>query len=126
MNSQPRTKEVAPADGTCKNPVPRDPVAIEQSHCHSYPPARASDGANVGTLEMDVWGALQYVGTGLGLVAFAVAAIFYAYRARLTNRAEIIKSAPEKQPLEAIARHSDGLQASLVSASRSSRLERKK
>lgn len=52
---------------------------------------------------MDVWGALQYVGTGLSLVAFAVAAIFYAYRARLTNRAEIIKSAPEKQRLGAIA-----------------------
>src|SRR5262249_11037012 len=52
---------------------------------------------------MDMWGALQYVGTGLSLVAFIVAAILLAYRARLTNRAEIIKSAPEKERLEAIA-----------------------
>src|SRR5258708_735131 len=52
---------------------------------------------------MNVWGALQYVGTGLSLVAFVVAAILLAYRARLTHRAEIIKSAPEKERLEAIA-----------------------
>src|SRR5215470_2242830 len=52
---------------------------------------------------MDMWQALQYVGTGLSLVAFAVAALLLAYRARLTNRAEIIKSAPEKERLEAIA-----------------------
>jgi hypothetical protein len=43
------------------------------------------------------------VGTGLSLVAFAIAALLLAYRARLTNRAEIIKSAPEKERLEAIA-----------------------
>src|SRR5712692_145033 len=52
---------------------------------------------------MDIWGALQYVGTGLSLVAFGVAAILFAYRARLANRAEIIRSAPEKERLEAIA-----------------------
>jgi hypothetical protein len=52
---------------------------------------------------MDIWGALQYVGTGLSLVAFVVAAILFAYRARLKNRAEIIKSAPDKERLEAIA-----------------------
>src|ERR1700730_3249271 len=52
---------------------------------------------------MDIWGALQYVGTGLSLVAFVVAAILFAYRARLRNRAEIIQSAPEKERLEAIA-----------------------
>src|SRR5258708_7332987 len=52
---------------------------------------------------MDMWQALQYVGTGLSLVAFAVAAFLLAYRARLTNRAEIIKSAPEKERLDAIA-----------------------
>jgi hypothetical protein len=51
---------------------------------------------------MNIWGALQYVGTGLSLVAFVVAAILFAYRARLKNRAEIIKSAPEKERLEAI------------------------
>jgi tetratricopeptide (TPR) repeat protein len=52
---------------------------------------------------LDVWEALQYVGTGLSLVAFAIAAILLAYRVRLTQRAEIIKSAPEKERLEAIA-----------------------
>jgi hypothetical protein len=52
---------------------------------------------------MEIWGALKYVGTGLSLVAFVVAAILLAYRARLNNRAEIIKSAPEKERLEAIA-----------------------
>jgi hypothetical protein len=52
---------------------------------------------------MNAWGALQYVGTGLSLVAFAVAAIPFAYRARLAHRAEIIRSAPEKERLEAIA-----------------------
>src|SRR5215831_59996 len=52
---------------------------------------------------MNAWGALQYVGTGLSLIAFAVAAILFAYRARLAHRAEIIRSAPEKERLEAIA-----------------------
>jgi tetratricopeptide (TPR) repeat protein len=52
---------------------------------------------------MDVWAALQYVGTGLSLVAFAVAAVLLASRARLTQRAEIINSAPEQERLEAIA-----------------------
>jgi hypothetical protein len=50
-----------------------------------------------------VWDAIQYVGTGLSLVAFIVAAILLAYRARLKHRAEIIKSAPEKERVEAIA-----------------------
>src|SRR6266849_2316793 len=52
---------------------------------------------------MDIWQALQYVGTGLSLVAFIVAALLLAYRARLKHRAEMIKSAPEKERLEAIA-----------------------
>src|SRR5258707_15501177 len=52
---------------------------------------------------MDMWQAMQYVGTGLSLVAFIVAALLLAYRAHLTNRAEIIKSAPEKERLDAIA-----------------------
>src|SRR5258708_29809464 len=52
---------------------------------------------------MGMWEALEYVGTGLSLVAFAVAAFLLAYRARLTNRADIIKSAPEKERLDAIA-----------------------
>src|SRR5260370_38019358 len=52
---------------------------------------------------MNAWGAIQYVGTGLSLVAFGVAAILFAYRARLAHRAEIIRSAPEKERLEAIA-----------------------
>jgi hypothetical protein len=52
---------------------------------------------------MNGWGAIQYVGSGLSLVAFIVAAILYAYRAHLRHQAEIIKSAPEKDRLEAIA-----------------------
>src|SRR5258706_4584534 len=52
---------------------------------------------------MNAWGAIQFVGTGLSLVAFGVAAILYAYRARLAHRAEIIRSAPEKERLDAIA-----------------------
>src|SRR6266478_7118421 len=52
---------------------------------------------------MDVLGALQFVGTGLSLVAFVIAAILLAYRARLKHRAEVIKSAPGKERLEAIA-----------------------
>jgi hypothetical protein len=54
-------------------------------------------------MELTVWGAIQYVGTGLSLVAFVVAALLFAYRTRLHQRAEIIKSAPEKERLEAIA-----------------------
>src|SRR6266446_2408678 len=50
-----------------------------------------------------MWQALQYVGTGLSLVAFALAALLLAYRARLASRVAIIKSAPEKERLEAIA-----------------------
>ena len=52
---------------------------------------------------MTAWGAIQYVGGGVSLVAFVVAAIFYAYRERLRSHAEIIRSAPEKDRLEAIA-----------------------
>jgi hypothetical protein len=50
-----------------------------------------------------VWNVIQYVGTGLSLAAFVVAAILLAYRSRLKQRAEIIKSAPENERLEAIA-----------------------
>jgi hypothetical protein len=42
------------------------------------------------------------VGTGFGLVAFIVATLLYAYRARLGQRAEIIKSAPAEERLAAI------------------------
>jgi hypothetical protein len=52
---------------------------------------------------MNAWGALQYVSSGLSLVAFGIAAILLAYRARLAHRAEIIKSAPETDRLDAIA-----------------------
>src|SRR6266436_688834 len=67
---------------------------------------------------MDVWGALQYVGSGLSLVAFAVAAILLAYRARLTQRAEIIKSAPENEQLEAIATTAEFLRVDVSRLSR--------
>ncbi|HEV3374274.1 MAG TPA: DUF6719 family protein [Candidatus Acidoferrum sp.] len=50
-----------------------------------------------------MWNAVQYVGTGLSLIAFVVAAIVFAYRAHLKRRVEIIKSAPEKERLDAIA-----------------------
>ena len=52
---------------------------------------------------MAIWEAIQYVGSGLGLVAFVAAATFMAYRARLKHRAQIIENAPAKQRLEAIA-----------------------
>jgi hypothetical protein len=50
-----------------------------------------------------MWTAMRYVGTGLSLAAFVVAAITFAYRGWLTQRAQIIRSAPEKDRLEAIA-----------------------
>jgi hypothetical protein len=52
---------------------------------------------------MGAFDAIQYVGGGLSLVAFVVAAVLSAYRARLHQQAEIIKSAPERDRLEAIA-----------------------
>jgi len=56
---------------------------------------RYLDGRN----QMDIWGALQYVGTGLSLVAFVVAAILLAYRARLKNRAESSRALLSKNGL---------------------------
>jgi hypothetical protein len=50
-----------------------------------------------------MWQAIQYVGSGLSLIAFIVAAITYAYRAKLQQRARIILGAPEKERIEAIA-----------------------
>jgi hypothetical protein len=47
--------------------------------------------------------AIKLVGSGLSLVAFAIAAILYAYRARLNQRAKLIQSAAEGDRLEAIA-----------------------
>jgi hypothetical protein len=49
------------------------------------------------------WQAIQYVGSGLSLVAFIVAALLFAYRARLRHQATMIQSAPGKDRLEAIA-----------------------
>jgi hypothetical protein len=48
---------------------------------------------------MDIWRALRYGGTRLGLVAFAVAPVLLSDGARLTSRAEI-KSAHETAQLE--------------------------
>jgi len=53
--------------------------------------------------KLTAWYAIPYVGTGLSLVAFAIAAALYVYRARLKQRADIIKSAPQKERLDAIA-----------------------
>ena len=55
-----------------------------------------------GKRELNIWSSIPYVGTGFGLVAFIVAALLYAYRARLGQRAEIIKSAPAEERLAAI------------------------
>jgi len=47
--------------------------------------------------------AVQYVGGGLSLVAFVVAAIFYSYREWLRGEADKIRSAPVEDRLKAIA-----------------------
>lgn len=52
---------------------------------------------------MSAFQAIQYVGGGLSLVAFVVAAFLYAYRAKLRSHIEIIRSAPENDRLQAIA-----------------------
>ncbi|MDP1626613.1 hypothetical protein [Parvibaculum sp.] len=52
---------------------------------------------------MIAWEAIPYVGTGLSLVAFIVAAFLFAYKARLENSARNIESAPAADRLEAIA-----------------------
>ena len=52
---------------------------------------------------MNLWSSIQYVGTGLSLVAFAIAAAMLAYRARLQQRAAIIRSAPQEERLAAIS-----------------------
>jgi hypothetical protein len=51
---------------------------------------------------MNAWSAIQYVGSGLSLVAFVVAIALFAYRARLKQRARIIQSAPAADRLKAI------------------------
>jgi hypothetical protein len=52
---------------------------------------------------MGGWSAIQYVGGGVSLVAFLAAAALYAYTAWLRHQAQTIKSAPEKDRVEAIA-----------------------
>jgi S1-C subfamily serine protease len=52
---------------------------------------------------LDPWSTFQYVGTALSLVAFVVAVGLFGYRARLTQRARIIQSAPSAERLKAIA-----------------------
>jgi hypothetical protein len=52
---------------------------------------------------LTIFDAVKFVTGGFTLVAFIVAAIYITYQSRLKNRAEIIKSAPEAQRLEAIA-----------------------
>src|SRR6266542_6584667 len=50
-----------------------------------------------------MWSAIQYVGTGLSLIAFIVAAALFAYRARLKQRALIIEKTPHEERVKAIA-----------------------
>jgi hypothetical protein len=52
---------------------------------------------------MSLFSAVQYVGSGLSLIAFITAAGVVAYVARLKQRAKIIGSAPSKDRLDAIA-----------------------
>jgi SPFH domain / Band 7 family len=59
---------------------------------------------------LGAWGAIQYVTTGLTLAAFVVAAILFAYRARLKQRADIIKSAPKNKVVDAIATEAEFFQ----------------
>ena len=63
------------------------------------------------------WQAIQYVTGGLTLVAFVVAAAFYYLAARLRNRVEVIKSAPEKDRLEAISVSADEFRIDLTGLS---------
>jgi hypothetical protein len=59
------------------------------------------------------WSIIPSINTGFSLVAFAIAAAVIAYRARLRNRAEIIKSAsPERIP-EAIAAEAEFFQVNV-------------
>ncbi len=50
-----------------------------------------------------MWESIQYVGTGLGLVAFVVAAIFLYLRSAMSERARMIESAAEGDRLKAIS-----------------------
>lgn len=52
---------------------------------------------------------IQYVTGGLSLVAFVVAALFYAYRASLKQRTDMILAAPPAQRVAAIERTADFL-----------------
>src|SRR3954468_16098203 len=55
-----------------------------------------------GNFTVNAWTAIPYVGTGLSLVAFLAAVVLFAFRAKLKQRAEIIKSASAKDRVEAI------------------------
>jgi hypothetical protein len=52
---------------------------------------------------VNVWNAVQYVTTGVSLVAFVIAALTVAYRSWLKQRAEIIKHASAKDRIKTIA-----------------------
>ncbi|MGO4441473.1 hypothetical protein [Rhizobium sp. RAF56] len=58
---------------------------------------------------MNLAAAIPYVTGGLSLVAFVIAAIFYAYRASLKQRRDIILSAPPADRIEAIDSTADFL-----------------
>jgi hypothetical protein len=50
------------------------------------------------------WAAIKQVSTGLTLAAFVVASLLSAYRYHLKNRADVIRSLPDNQRGEALAR----------------------
>ena len=63
-----------------------------------------------------MWQTVGSISTGLALVAFAIAALLTAYRSKLNNRANVIKSLPEKdrgsaveQELNAFGIRAEGL-----------------
>jgi hypothetical protein len=53
------------------------------------------------------WNAVAYVGSGLSLIAFVVAALLHGYRSRLLARQSIINSAPQDKRVDAILATAD-------------------
>jgi hypothetical protein len=66
---------------------------------------------------LDVWSAIQFVGSGLTLVAFVAAVLLYSYKAKLRQRAEIIRSAPAAKRVEAINATAEIFQIDLTGVS---------
>jgi hypothetical protein len=72
---------------------------------------------------MNPWSVVQYVGSGLSLVAFVVAAALFAYRAKLNQRADIIKNAPPKDRLKVVEATADLIKLNLAGLSPEQKFE---